>query len=119
MITEQKSEQMQKQTRLITCVLYCGGGDKVLQALHKRGFNTTSLSKGRGSAIGDPADAKGRSLQFEKEIITVVVEADQVEEIMEHIFDIAEIDRPYGGFLYVEKLYRSVPYVLPDLPDEK
>lgn len=105
--------------RQITCILYKGGGLQVLEALHKRGVNAASLHHARGSAIGDPAGRNGIPEIFEKEILTVVVSAEEADEIFDFVFEAAKIDRPHGGFLYMERLQLSVPFVLPSVPEEK
>ncbi|MCU0609494.1 MAG: hypothetical protein MUF22_06995 [Chitinispirillaceae bacterium] len=119
MTDNQTTKTTDPEPRLITCVLYRGGGDGVLKALHQRGLNSATLAKGRGSAIGDPADFRGQATEFEKEILSVMVDAEKTDEVMDFIFETAQIDRPYGGFVYVEKLRRGVPLVLPDLPEEQ
>jgi hypothetical protein len=103
---------------LITCVLYRGGGIEVLKALRKRGIDTANLHHARGSAIGDPADRTGLPASFAKEIVTVTVDADRADELFEFIFDTAQIDRPHGGFLYMQKIRHLSPYALPNVPEE-
>lgn len=107
------------EVKLITAILYRGGGSKVLKALHGRGINTASMNHARGSSIGDPAGKNGIPVSFEKEIVTVVVPAGEADEVFEMIFHEADLNRPHGGLLYMEDLKRSVPYVLPDLPKEE
>ncbi len=105
--------------KLITCVLYKGGGDKIVRALHDRGINTANFSHARGSAIGDHLEKNGLPRQFEKEVLTVIVNASEADEIFELIYDSAEINRPHGGFLYMEALSRTVPFILPKIQEEK
>lgn len=99
---------------LITCVLYRGGGEKVLRALFGRGITRTGHSPARGSAIGDPVESDGLPRQFEKEVVTCVVDASEADEVFAFIFETAEIDRPHGGFMYMERLGRASAYALPD-----
>ena len=108
-----------EEAMLITCVLYKGGGIEVIKALHERGLNSASLHHARGSAIGDQVGKGGLPTHFEKEVVSVVVSQAQSDEIFEFIFDVAQIDRPHGGFLFMERLQRAVPYSLPNLPKEK
>lgn len=109
---------MKPNARLITCVLYRGASKRVLEALHREGINAASVYHARGSAIGDPVGPKGLPAEFEKEVLTVVVDAPQADDIFARIFELANIDRPYGGFLYMQRLSRRVPYQLPDVPEE-
>lgn len=102
----------------ITAILYKGGGDQVLRALHAKGITRASMIHGRGSAIGDPIQKDGLPRQFEKEILKVLVEEDRVDQTMQWMFEAADVDRTHGGFFFVEKLTRASAFALPDLPLE-
>jgi hypothetical protein len=112
------THQTTENIRLLTCILYKGGGVNVLKALHAQGINRTSLWHARGSAIGDPVGKNGLPTSFEKEIVTAVIPAAQTEEIFDSIFEIADIDRPYGGFFFIEKLKYATAYELQNIPEE-
>ncbi|MBM3839248.1 MAG: hypothetical protein FJ398_15030 [Verrucomicrobia bacterium] len=109
----------QEEWRLITCVLHSQKGIELLKALHRRGLNAAAVHHARGAAIADPAGASGLPVSFEKEIVTVVVPASSAEAIFAFVAQTAEIDRPQGGLLYMERLGKAVPYVLPDIPEEE
>ena len=104
--------------KLVTCILYQGGGLDVLKYLHKLGINKTALYHARGSGIGDPVAKNGLPHSFEKEILTIIVEDSEADNIFDMVFEIAKIDRPYGGFLYMEKLGRVTPYCLEGYTEE-
>jgi nitrogen regulatory protein PII len=107
-----------EEARLITCVLYRGASRKVLKALTARGLNAASMHHARGSSIGDPVGRRGLPIQHKKEILNVVVAPEECDEVLHLIFRVADIDRPTGGFMYVRRLARAMPYMLPDVPDE-
>lgn len=102
----------------ITAILYKGGGDKVIRALFEKGITRVNMIHGRGSAIGDPIERDGLPRQFEKEILKVLAEDDQVDEVMQMMFDVAGVDRTHGGFFFVERLTRHSAFTLPDVPVE-
>lgn len=108
----------QDRFKLITCVLYRGGGEKVLKALFEKGILATSHYTARGSSIGDQVQKNGLPKQFEKEVVTVVISASQADEIFEFIYDVADINRPHGGILYMEELKTASDYKLPKAPIE-
>ena len=112
------SQIMDQDTMLITCILYRGGGVEVLKALHKRGINRTAMCHARGFAIGDPVGKKGLPAFFEKEIIYVLVSPETADEIFEFVFETSKIDRPYGGYIYMEKVRKATPYILMDIQEE-
>ena len=46
----------------------------------------------------------------------VIVSAAEADEIFSWLFDIARIDRPHGGLIYMAALGHATPFVLPELP---
>lgn len=101
---------------LVTCVLYNGASAKVIRALKDRGITTGNMHHARASAVGDPPGRLGVPRYFEKEVLSVVVSAERLDEIMELVADVADLDRPTGGFFYVRRLSRTVSYTLPAMP---
>jgi nitrogen regulatory protein PII len=100
----------------ITLVTYPGGGMKVARALQARGIATVSVHRARGSAVGDPAGQRGFPNQFEKDMLTVIVDDSIADEVFELVFEAADVNRPYGGFVYMAKLGRGSEYRLPEIP---
>ena len=113
-----ENAEMEPDAKVITCVLYKGGGFKLIEALRKRGLTRANLHHARGSAIGDPVRKNGLPRQFEKEIVTVVTPAAQADELFEFLYHEADIKSPRGGFLYMRKAVHATPFLLPDLPAE-
>jgi hypothetical protein len=97
----------------ITCVLYRKAGIALLQALHDRGIHSASLHHARGSAIGDETDERGRIREFEKEVVTILVDESISDDIFGFVFEQARIDRSHGGFLYMERVSRGSSMDLP------
>lgn len=100
--------------RRITAVLYRGGSEKVLKVLRRSGVNAAFMCHARGSSVGDHS-----SQVFEKEVLTVLVPARRADKIFALIHDAAKVDRPYGAFLYMTKVTRQTPYLLPAVGEEK
>ena len=82
-------------TRLLTCILYEGGAADVLEEQYKRGIKEIPQT---------------HSLQ-------VVVAADQADYIFQMIYEFAELDQPQKGIIFVKKLTRSSPNILPEDTD--
>jgi nitrogen regulatory protein PII len=101
-------------TRLITCVLYEGGSVPVLEMLHKRGINEAYFYSVRGAPMGRSSEVSGLPEIPKTEILHAVVSADQADYIYEMIYDMAELDQPNRGVVYVNRLARSTPFELPD-----
>jgi hypothetical protein len=45
------------------------------------------------------------------------VPKDRADELFEFIYDNARIGEEQGGFMYMLKLQRDIPFVLPDIPE--
>jgi nitrogen regulatory protein PII len=62
---------------------------------------------------------RGMGVRSEKEVLSVVVRAEQADEVFEFIYHQADINRPHGGLIYQSRLDRSTEFTLPDLPVEE
>ena len=101
----------------ITCILPHGIALDVLQRLKdEKGIIEASMNSARGMGKLTPLAHRGVGEQTEKDILNVIVSAAEADEIFEYLFDIARIDRPHGGLIYMTVLGHATPFVLPDLP---
>ncbi len=106
--------------KLITAILPKGRSKQLVQRLvHEKGLNRVNVNHARGIGRITPLRHRGVGETTEKEIVSVVVHADQAEEIFEFIFFEAEVNRPHGGLMYQQPLFASTLFSLPDLPEEK
>ncbi|MDH5387246.1 MAG: hypothetical protein OEY06_02215 [Gammaproteobacteria bacterium] len=104
-----------KEAKLITAILPKGTSlDVVDKLMHEKLLTTANFNYARGMGKLTPAKYRGVGEQSEKEMLTVVVEESQADDIFEYIFDIAEINRPHGGFIYMQRLLQSTEYTLPE-----
>ena len=103
--------------KLITCILPHGIALDVLQRLKdEKGIIEACTNTARGMGKLTPLAHRGLGEQAEKDILTVIVSAAEADEIFEYLFDIARIDRPHGGLIYMAALGHATPFVLPELP---
>jgi hypothetical protein len=101
-------------TRLLTCILYEGGGSQVLEMLHEKGINECYLYSVRGNPIGR-ASLAGNLPEIPKtEIVHATVSADQADYIYEMLYHEAGLNQPAKGFIYVNRLTRSTRITLPE-----
>lgn len=106
--------------KLITCILPKGMALDIVKKLRdEKGINTGNVDSARGMGKLTPHAYRGVGEQTEKEILNVVVTEVQADEIFEYIYVEAEINRPHGGIIFMAKLQKATPYILPDLPDEE
>ena len=112
--------QMRDKQKLITCILPRGVAIDVVKTLKdERGIITANINTARGMGKLTPLAYRGVGGQTEKDILNIVVPTDQSDELFEYIYELADINRPHGGIIFMTGLLRCSHYVLPDLPDEK
>ena len=106
--------------KLITCFLAHGLALDVVQKLKdEKGIIEASVNNARGMGKLNLLAHRGVGEQGEKEILTVIVPADQADELFEYIFDKANINRPHGGLIYMCQLSHVSSFVLPDVQGEE
>ena len=85
----------------------------------EKGLTTANFSYARGMGKLTPAKYRGIGEQSEKEILSVVVEAERGDELFAYLFHAADIDRPHGGIIYMQKLLMSTEFRLPTAMEEE
>lgn len=93
--------------KAITLITSPGKGMPLVEALYKQNYSMVDLHHARGNVVGAPTDKKGRAVEAEQEIVTCVVDAKIANEAFAHIYEIAGVNKPNGGFLYMQDLRRS------------
>ena len=112
--------QISSDQKLISCILPHGIALDVIRKLKDEKNIVTAYAKNaRGMGRLAPLEHRGVGEETEKEILYVVVPTETSDELFEYIFDIAEINRPHGGIIYMCNLQQATPFFLPDLPEEQ
>lgn len=102
--------------KLITCILPRGTALDVLKRLQEdKGIIEAGVNSARGMGKLTPLTHRGMGEQSEKDILNVVVSADEADEIFAYLYETARINRPHGGLIYMTSLGYTTPFVLPDL----
>lgn len=106
--------------KLITCILPKGiSKDVVKQLKSEKGIMTANINNARGVGKITPLAYRGIiGGQSEKEILSVVVPAEEADDVFAYIYDKADVNRPHGGLMYMHALQGSTQFTLPDIPDE-
>lgn len=103
--------------RLLSCLVPQGMG----VGLRARIFSELRLTRvdlhsARGFMGSDPGGLFNR---VERDIVSVVVDAERADEIFDWLYHEAEVGTKEGRFLHMVRLDRSTPFALPDdLPME-
>ena len=102
--------------KLITCILPRGTALDVLQKLRdEKGVIEAAANSARGMGKLTPLAHRGVGGETEKDMLNVLVPADRADELFEYLYDIARINRPHGGIIFMTRLGRSTPFILPEL----
>jgi len=103
--------------KLITAILPKGKGFELQQVLiDEKGHNSTMLHHARGVGKFSTMGRSGLGEQLEKEIIEVMVKAEDADELFEFMFFKAEMNHPHSGIIYMNDSPVSSTVELPDLP---
>ena len=107
--------------KTIICILPKGRATKVLEVLvRERGLTAVDIHYARGVGRITPLQHRGIGETSEREVLTVAVNADDADEVFEFIYEIADVNRPHGGLMYMHDQYASTGFSLPpDLAEEK
>jgi nitrogen regulatory protein PII len=100
-------------TRLITCILYEGGGSRVMELLHHKGLNECHMYSVRGNPIGRASLAGGLPEIPKTEIVHLVVSADQADYVYAMLYEECDMKHQGKGMIYVNRLSRSSRVALP------
>jgi nitrogen regulatory protein PII len=105
--------------KLITCILPKGLALPILTKLkEEKGINRANINSARGMGKITPLAYRGVGEQSEKDILNVIVSKDQADDIFNYLYDVADINRPHGGIIYMSQLGMSTPFIMPDVPEE-
>jgi len=100
--------------KCITCFLPKGAGIRLVEMLHnEKNIDSTNVHTGRG--LRTVESVKDYGAWTEQDILTVIVSAEQAEEIFAFIFFEGELNKPAGGFIYQTSLIKASHYRLPDV----
>jgi nitrogen regulatory protein PII len=98
---------------LITAVVQRGVADQVVQVAQDAGAQGATIFHAHGTGVRQKRlGLLGLAINAEKEVIYIVVPADQADSIFERIFVAAKIDTPGMGILWmspIEKMATHVP----------
>ncbi len=104
--------------KLITCFLPAGRAAEVLERLRKeQGISSTLYHHARGVGVGT---RRGHAhLASEREVITVLAPEARADELFRFLYFAAGLDAPNTGMVFIERVLRAAPFVLPEVPEAR
>lgn len=97
---------------LITAIVQRGAADLVVQAAQEAGAQGATIFHAHGTGVRQKRlGILGLTINSDKEVIYIVVPADQADFIFERIFVCAKMDTPGMGILWMSPLARMSTYV--------
>lgn len=97
---------------LITAIVQRGTADLVVQVAQEAGAQGATIFHAKGTGVRQKRlGILGLTINAEKEVIYIVVPADQADFVFERIFVSAKMDTPGMGILWMTKISRMATYV--------
>jgi hypothetical protein len=104
--------------KLITCFLPVGRAAEVLDRLRKEhGLASTLYHHARGVGVGT---RHGRTFfASEREVVTLLAPEARADELFRFVYFAAGLDAPNTGMVFMERIVRATPFVLPEVPEQQ
>ena len=106
--------------KLITCI---APEDKVRIAVdgltNEHGIQAMVYHFARGFGRSSPLAKRGLGQQTEKVIISVIVKSEHVDEIFAYIYQVADLNRPHGGIIYVTAINNPITSPPVEIPKKE
>ncbi len=97
---------------LITAIVQRGAAELVMRAAHEAGAQGGTIFHAHGTGVRQKRlGILGLTINAEKEVIYIVVPADQADIVFERIFVCAKLDTPGMGILWMTALEKMSTYV--------
>ncbi len=109
-----------KPAKVITCILPKDRGLTLVEHLARdRGITEIDMNFARGVGRMTPLKHRGVGETSERAVVSFAVPADEADALFDHVMEVAGINRPHGGLIYMYGLLASTGAQLPDLPEEQ
>ena len=102
----------------ITCVVDKTKTDAVLLAARDVGARAAIVQGARGWGARERLGVWGVAVETDKDVITFMVSTEQQDVVFEAIYQVAGLDAPGRGFMYVSPLERAATYVAESIRNE-
>ncbi|MCU7801241.1 MAG: P-II family nitrogen regulator [gamma proteobacterium symbiont of Lucinoma myriamae] len=96
----------------ITCVVQEGLGDVILKAARELGVSLGArLYHAKGTGARELFGLLGVAVETEKDVVSVLVSAEQRDIVFDALYLAADLDTPGKGFMYITQLEKLATYL--------
>lgn len=103
---------------LITCIVQRGTADDIVHAAQEAGAQGATVYFARGGGVRERLGILGLAVEVEKEVINIIVAADQVDRVFERMYVAGKLDTPGMGFIYVTPLEKAGTYIPEEIAEK-
>ena len=108
MATGKGNSGQQTNLHLITCTVQRGKADEVVKAAMKAGAPGATIYFARGMGIRERLGLLRIVISPEKEVVQIVVSAQDVDAVFDAMVDAGKLDTPGMGFIFVTPVSRAL-----------
>ena len=102
----------------ITCIVEKGQGDTIVRAAREAGAQGATVYYARGSGVRERLGLLGVAVEVEKEIVNIVVSAEQADYVFEKMYLAGKLDTPGKGFIYMTPLEKAATFIPTEIVDK-
>ena len=102
---------------LITCIVQRGTGDTIVRAAQDVGAQGATVHYAKGGGIRERLGLLGVAVEVEKEVVNIIVSAEQKELVFNNIYLAGQLDTPGMGIAFITPLEKAATYVPQDVLD--
>ena len=102
---------------LITCIVQRGAGDTIVRAAQDAGAQGATVHYAKGGGIRERLGLLGVAVEVEKEVVNIIVSAEQKELVFNTIYLAGQLDTPGMGIAFITPLEKAATYVPQDVLD--
>ncbi len=111
MTKETRSITVLTDVHLITCVVQRGLADTITRAAKRAGAQGATVFFARGMGIKERLGLLGVAIDAEKEVVHIVVSAEQADRVFEATYLAGKLDTPGLGIMYMTRLDKAATFV--------
>lgn len=95
----------------ITCIVESGMSPEVVKAALIAGAEGATIYFGVGTGVRQRLGEKGKLINPDKDIITIVTDEEKVEKIFNSMVEKGHLNEPAKGFAYIQNVEKAIGFL--------